>query len=95
MATGREAEHIKKGRVVNRVYSGKIGNFLDIYRLKTDYPSLFYEPEIFNGARLYYGTATVIMFFSGSYFITGVKDDSLLKPVQELLSQYGTYQSTT
>ena len=90
VATGRDAECIrKKHKVVNRVYAGHIGSFINIRRLKTFYPLLFYEPEIFSGARLKFNGVTVIIFTTGRYFITGTTDNKQLPAVQHLLRHYG------
>ena len=94
VSTGANSEryygHISNARVVNRVYSGKIGKRIDLLRLQREDRRVFYEPEIFTGARLKYEKATVVIFYSGSYFITGVKDDTLCAPVRAYLQQYGT-----
>ena len=94
VSTGKNAEryfgHISNARVVNRVYSGKIGKRINLLRLQREDRRLFYEPKIFTGARLAYEKATVVIFYSGSYFITGVKDDTLCAPVHAYLQQYGT-----
>ena len=93
VSTGRNAEryygHINGARVVNRVYSGRIGKRIDLLRLHREDHRLFYEPEIFTGARLTYNSATVVIFHSGSYFITGVTDDTLCAPIHAYLQQYG------
>ena len=94
VSAGRNAEryygHIDNARVVNRVYSGSIGKRININRLQREDRRLFYEPEIFTGARLTFEKATVVIFHSGSYFITGVKDDTLCAPIHAYLQQYGT-----
>lgn len=99
VSTGRKAEHycghINDARIVNRVYSARIPNGIDIYRLDAENRTVFYEPEIFTGARLTFGTGTVVVFASGSYFLTGVTDDKLVAPVHEFLLKYGTNKSTT
>ena len=95
VGTGRYAEqyfgHIYNAKVVNQVYAGKLTKRIDLYRLQREYGHLFfYEPEIFSGGRLSYAGATVVIFFTGSYFITGVTDDTLVEQIQTLLLQYGT-----
>ena len=94
VSTGRNAElyygHISNARVVNKVYSGRIGKRINLSRLQREDRRLFYEPEIFTGARLRFEKGTVVIFHSGSYFITGVTDDKLCAPVHAYLQQYGT-----
>ena len=73
--------HIKDRRLVNSVYAGHLDRFINIQRLKHAH----FDGERFSGASIRLPDATLVVFHTGTYYLTGVRGDSP-PDVQHLLN---------
>ena len=61
-------------KVVNCVFSGTLGQKLNLYQLFESVDGLSYDPSMYHGAYLRLRSLTVTLYHSGKYIFSGVKD---------------------